>query len=410
MVESYRATALTPMRVARLSGYIDWASQPSIFKHYPAFLFRYPFGSNAALRTVELARAVTSRTSVGGRPYCRLNTPSAGNLHPVELYVQVRGVKGVLSGIYHVDADAEALVLLREIEGDGIEPEVGLSERFEGMIFVVSAVPFRSEWKYGGRALRYCYLDAGHQIGAVGAAATLLGQDATILSDFDADCLNAVMGFSDEELSCAVIAVGKRGSRAAQRMKAPLMRVQPTDYCETEGELCRLMGKEGVYGGGLEAGGTPVDEATIRERRSARHFSGSAMAKGAFEHFMHLFGNAPQPLHCFTVVLRSGTAEPGIYADGKIVRGGAYADEISALLVGQHFVRDAAAVTVITSDCFGPDALMAAGVFAHRLYLDAQERGAGFSGIGAFYDKKLQDFLSTKAFILYVCAVGVERK
>ena len=55
----------------------------------------------------------------------RLNVPSAGNLHPVELYVQIRGIKGIISGIYHIDALEERLVLLREIERDGLETYVG---------------------------------------------------------------------------------------------------------------------------------------------------------------------------------------------------------------------------------------------------------------------------------------------
>ncbi|MBU1643235.1 hypothetical protein KKE54_07725 [bacterium] len=82
MPELYQKTALTPMRAARLSGYIDWASQPSLFKHYPGFLFRYPFGTNPAFRTVELARAITSRAIVGGEtlfssqyPFCRQSAP-----------------------------------------------------------------------------------------------------------------------------------------------------------------------------------------------------------------------------------------------------------------------------------------------------------------------------------------------
>jgi SagB-type dehydrogenase family enzyme len=410
MPDLYQKTALTPMRAARLSGYIDWASQPSLFKHYPKFLFRYPFGTNPALRTVELARAITSRAIVGGKPYFRLNTPSAGNLHPIELYVQIRGVKGVLSGIYHVDAGEEALVLIREIERDGIEHELGMEERFEGMLFIVSCVPFRSEWKYGGRAVRYCYLDAGHQIGAVAAAAVAGGQDATILSGFDANCLNAKMGFSQQEFSCAVLAAGKAGERAVQEMRGSLMQVAPTDYCDTKGEIPRQIAEQGLFKGALMSGASDIDAQVIAARRSARHFSGASLPKGPFEHFMHLLGDAPEPLVCYSVVLRSETAAPGIYAGGVLVREGLCDEEISALLVDQRFVKEAAVVAVMTSRSFGSDALMAAGAFGHRLHLEAESRGAGFTGIGAFYDHKLQRFLGTEDYILYVCAVGVEKK
>jgi hypothetical protein len=53
---------------------------------------------------------------------------------------------------------------------------------------------------------------------------------------------------------------------------------------------------------------------------------------------------------------------------------------------------------------------MSAGLFAQQLYLDATSRGVGFTGIGAFYDRKLQRFLETEMPIIYVGALGVERK
>ncbi len=113
MHEWYERTALTPMRVARATGYIDWSMQPSLFKHYPEGLFSYDLNEHDALKVIALSRCVTSEHTVGGKPYVRLNTPSAGNLHPLELYVQIRGTQGIISGIYHVDAGRQKLVLIR---------------------------------------------------------------------------------------------------------------------------------------------------------------------------------------------------------------------------------------------------------------------------------------------------------
>lgn len=88
MNEVYEESSLTPLRVAKLSGYRDSSSQPSMFKHYPDFLFRYKYEENPLLQIAELCRIVTSRFKSANQPYLQLNTPSAGNLHPVELYVQ----------------------------------------------------------------------------------------------------------------------------------------------------------------------------------------------------------------------------------------------------------------------------------------------------------------------------------
>ena len=409
MHEVYEKTSLTPMRAARLTGYIDWASQPSRFKRYPEFLFRYPFASVSALRIAELSRIITSRSMIAGKPYVRLSPPSAGNLHPVELYVQIRGIKGVLSGIYHVNAEEEALVLIREIERDGIEPEVGVSERFDGMLFVLSCVPYRAEWNDGERAVRYCFLDAGHQIGAVQAAAAVLGQDATYLSDFDPARLDTVMGFGAQEFSCAVLSLGNPGTKTAEPISQPLMQVAPTDYCESRGyvplHVARSREKADAF---ALAPMQDVTETTILERRSARKFGGAPLPATAFEYFMHWLGRPPEPLQCHTVVLNAEGVPPGVYTASGLTRPGEFAETMARLLVDQNFVKAAAMVIVFSAETFDPGALMAAGAFAQKIALDAEQRNLGFTGIGAFYDAKLQRFLPTEHYILYVCAIGTK--
>lgn len=410
MDDSYADTALTPMRVARLSGYIDWAAQPSLFKHYPAFLFRYPYGSQSMLKRVERSRFISSRSTIGAKPYYQLNIPSAGNLHPTELYVQIRGVKGVLSGIYHVDALHEELVLIREVEHDGLEQSLGLERKFSGMLFVISCVPFRSEWKYGERALRYCYMDAGHQAGALCASAAIEGQSATILSGFEAERLNRTMGFAKEEFAAAVIAVGERTEKPVAEMRSDLMQVAPTDYCESRGEIPLKMAGEPVFDASFAVKTVKVDEAVLNRRRSARHFTPEPMPNALFEHFMHSVMQAPEPLATYAVVLQSSSVDKGLYNREGLIKAGDFAASASALLVDQRFVSDAAIIVVMTSKTYGSGELMAAGAFAQTLYLDATDKGAGFTGIGAFYDKKLQAFLGTNDPIIYVGALGTERK
>ncbi len=409
MADLYGDTSLTPMRVARSSGYIDWASQPALFKHYPEFLYRYPFGSDSALKQAELSRFISRRSIVGGKPYYQLNTPAAGNLHPIELYVQIRGIKGVLSGIYHVDAQQEALVLIREIERDGLEAALGLQNRFNGMLYLVSCVPFRSEWKYGDRAFRYCYMDAGHQVGAVCAAAALEGQNATILSDFDVDALNRSMGFGTEEFTCAVLAVGEESERPVEPLKSALMQVAPTDYCENRGALPAQIAAQKTFYSSCKPDLRKVDETAIGTRHSARHFEPQPMAGSQFEYFMHRVTNAPAPLRSFVIVLQSDGVEQGVYSEGRLRKAGDFAETSAALLVDQRFVKDAAMIVVMTAENFGPGELMCAGVFAQSLYLETAAEQLGFTGIGAFYDRKLQQFLETQDPVIYVGALGVER-
>jgi SagB-type dehydrogenase family enzyme len=405
MHEWYERTALTPMRVARASGYIDWGMQPASFKRYPDGLFSYDISEHEALKPIALARCVTSRQQVGGRPYLRLNVPSAGNLHPIELYVQIRGIRGIVSGIYHVDANREKLVLIREVGGDGLEHTLGLKGRLKGMLFLLSGVPFRSLWKYGERSSRYCLLDAGHQLGALQAAAAACGQELTILSDFDASCLDALMGFDGQEQSLLAACIGSVGERPCDPMPRPLMQVQPTDYCD--GAPDRLP----VPGAGMPEARTPykgIDllETVIKTRRSSRAFAPEAILPDAMEQLMQMVSQPPQPLVCHSVVLRGEAPEPGLYEGGRLVRRGHFVNAATALLVDQAFVSTSSLVLVITAPIFSAKTLAAAGMFAHTLQLHSCARRLGFSPIGAFYDRKLQHFLQTDNYILYALVIG----
>lgn len=409
MQKLYSDTSLTPMRVARLSGYIDWASQPSLFKHYPDFLFRYMYGGIDALKIAELSRCVTSCSHIGGKLYCRLNTPSAGNLHPLELYVQIRGIKGVISGIYHVDAKEECLVLIREADGNGIEPFVGLSTRFKGMLFIVSIVPFRSEWKYGERAVRYCYMDAGHQAGAILASAHVLGQKATILSDIDALSLNEHMGFGTQEFSCMAISVGEETDKSVEPFKSPLMQVAPTEYCESINTFSKHLEHYKYTVSYPPIQSFTENSSTIYNRRSVRLFADRMLKSEISDYFLQRISQVLLPLSASVIILKNGAKDPGIYKEGKRQKYGEYADTVSHLLVDQSFVKNAAMVIVFTAKNFTAHSMICAGAFAHMLHLEAVDHGIGFTGIGAFYDEKLQLFLETQDPIVYVCALGEER-
>ena len=405
MLEVYDATALTPLKVARSSGYIDWASQPTLFKRYPDFLYRCSADGHPELLQAVRARRITSEKAVGNKPYYQLSIPSAGNLHPLELYVQIRGVKGVLSGIYHVDPLKEELVLLREC-GGGLEPLVGLEHRFDGLLYILSVVPFRSEWKYGERAWRYCYMDAGHQLGALCAA-----QEAPVrlLPDIDRVELNRFMGFDGQEFVCAAVAAGSESDKPAALLKTPLMRVAPTDYCESVGVVPDWIARSQTAHFALERMRTDAGESVQQQRRSARTFADTAMPTAAFEHIMHTLQRIPEGLTAHAVVLRSEHAEPGLYGGSALLRAGAFADTLVALLVDQRFVGGAEIIMVLSAETYDADRQMAAAAFAHMLSLDAAERGAGYSAIGAFYDKKMQNFLGTSDAILYVGVFGMER-
>jgi len=407
MRELYESTSLSEIKVAQKTGFLDWNMQPSIFKYYPSSLFSYSLSTTPQLRLLYLTRCVTSEFMVAGKPYKRLSTPSAGNLHPLEIYVQIRGVKGILSGIYHLDSNDDKLVLIRDIEGDGLELTLGLSGRFKGMIIMCSLVPFRSIWKYDDRAIRYCYLDLGHQIASLQAAAVSEKQKLTFLSDIDRLGLSKKMGMDEQEQIVSVALCGEEGLKPAKQLCSDIMRVQPTDYYEHHQiHESILSNAEDIRVPDLLLHDILSLDSHILSRRSAREFILKSMTQEDLERIMHIVLQLPQTISCHMVLMRSEETKPGLYQGTCIKREGVFVNEIVALLLHQQFIYNASAVLVFSSSDFNAIMLTQAGVFAHSISIQTQCMGLGSSGVGAFYDKKLQEFIGTQEAILYTMAIG----
>ena len=92
--------------------------------------------------------------------------PSGGARYPLETYLAISRVHGVAAGIYRYLPNDHQLVLVREdaqISGKLMAacygtPSVGGA----AVVFIWSAVPYRTEWKYTYLAHRMIAMEAGH--------------------------------------------------------------------------------------------------------------------------------------------------------------------------------------------------------------------------------------------------------
>ncbi len=403
----YEATCLTPETVSNESGFISWEEQPSLFKRYPAFLKRMDCSGQPVLRALHAARSVTDVQDFDGTPYYRLSTPSAGNLHPLELYVQLRGIKGVASGIYHLDAAHDELVLIEEV-GAGLEPMLGYAHRFEGALILFSFVPYRSEWKYGARAWRYCYMDAGHQLSALLCALKHEGLETAPTPEFDAQALQRFMGFGHQEFAALSLAVGRETDRRARSAKRPIMQVAPTDYCRSDGRVPDWLAACPTLRFDPYRFAIDIPHDRQLSRRSARQFSAKALEAGVFEQFLQWQGDScPEGINAHMVVL-DADERSGIWSKGTLVRSGRFGESVSALLVGQRFVAEGAVVLILTTTEYSETLQLQSAAFSQRLALQMAGLGVGYTAIGAFYDHELQTFLTTSDAILHVGVFGME--
>ena len=170
-------------------GQLDWDAQPAPFRHFAgaetltlplaADTFERPFAALGEAPAVpvaptldslgvllELGLGISAWKSWGPSRWALRCNPSSGNLHPVEGYVLSGNLPGVPDGLHHYDPQAHQLETRAALPGEGGAP---------WLVLGLSSVMWREAWKYGERAFRYCQLDVGHAVAALGYAAALLG-------------------------------------------------------------------------------------------------------------------------------------------------------------------------------------------------------------------------------------------
>ncbi|HET8894208.1 MAG TPA: SagB/ThcOx family dehydrogenase [Gaiellaceae bacterium] len=123
--------------------------------------------------------------------------PSGGALYPLEVYVAARRVTGLPRGILHLDPERRVLEILVEgdlaDELDAAMPAPEVLADASAVIFV-TAVFWRTRFKYGLRGYRFALLEAGHVMQNVLLAATALGVTAFPLGGFYDAAVEELLG------------------------------------------------------------------------------------------------------------------------------------------------------------------------------------------------------------------------
>ena len=422
--EYHERTKHSWLSVRRNPHRLDWENQPSPFKIYPDSLPRTKLSKAFDAHTfLYHIGGITAKKNYPGVEYHLRTNPSAGALYPNELYFQVRGVEGFDDGIYHFEVATSSAVRLCPLgDSEGLEPLLGLKCPMKGLLFLVSAVWYRSAWKYCDRAYRYCLLDAGHLLGSIEAGAYLYGHAWRVAYDIDLDGLNRFFRFGSEEffLSGAICAVPK-GEGPVKLPDVDLPAADPVGVpYESNGVILQAYTETKVLQGckkqprfaSLNFHKAAWEEAILK-RRSIREFSRRPIAKGEFEALMDFVhqpipGDCDEPVRLYAVVHRVEGMSPGLYDErGRLLRSGDFAAKAGYLCLEQKLGSDSAVTFFLTSGGCNYRALyQKAGHLGHRIYLAAIYLGLGCSGIGAYYDDEVREFLGIEEMVLYAVAVG----
>jgi hypothetical protein len=446
---------------------LDPSNRPAPFKRYPdrqpeplphdldstgadavGVLSGHWSTSAAALDATVLARLLyfsagvtrTSTTPDGSRTYFRA-AMSAGNLHPVEIYVVSGGIPGVPAGVHHFSPLGLGLTPLRELP-----PGAPLT-------LVLTGIPWRTGWKYGERGFRHLYWDAGTLLANLLAMAEAHGLDARVHVGFADDDVAALVGIDGvTEVPLAVVTL----EAGAPRLDAPepiAPRVAAFSPRPIEFPVVTAVQAAGSFPDAATVTRWQTTAASLRPRPAStavtaptgappgtiedvilRRGSTRIMQRVAAREELLTWGMAvatrPVPsdfvaadatlLDHFLNVHAIAGVEPGAYrARAGQLEGGHAGDLRTAsrrLCLDQPLGGDSSYTAFHSSDldevlgALGARgyraALLEAGVASGRLSLAAFALGDGATGL-TFFDEAVRQFFGTTSSCMLVTSVGV---
>ena len=407
---------------------VDWNNPPNRFKNYPDSYKRIALdSSNENYNFLYLISGITAKKTYPGIEYYLRVNPSAGALYPNEVYFQVRNVDGFEDGIYHLEVVTSSAVKLQKIElNQGVETLLGLDFSVDGFIFFISSLYFRSSWKYKNRAFRYCLLDAGHLLGSMEASSYLFDKEFEILYDFPKQKLNDFFCFDEKEFFTAVCLVGTKKDDKKESFSLTLSTLDGSSY--EEGKISFFVKNELIekaYEDTLEIKNKKSEtkkalfnfqkqrfKDVIFKRRSIREFTKQSISKVQFEAILNVL-NQPITNDCdeevdiFYTINRVEGLQIGLYKNGLLLKNGDFSSKAGYLCLEQELGKDSAVTFFLTTKSKNyQEAYQKAGIIGHRLYLASNYLDIGCSGIGAYYDDEVCEFLQEQTMVLYALAIG----
>ncbi len=346
-------------------------------------------------------------TPAGYRYALRVN-PSSGNLHPTEFHIACP------NGLYHYRVSSH--MLEQRAAGD-----------YGPLRVLLTSIAWREAWKYQSRAYRYCLHDIGHAWQALALAAHAIGCETIALGNFDEHfelagdewpmLLIEILGGPEfptaanrewfggapnelspsvirypliEQIQCATETLSGNPKRTANR-SATVSERSP-DQC-TYGEIARRRRSALDFRGGAES-------ITLHQLHTLLDLATRPLAAGFAE---------ARYIELYLYIHRVGDLAPGVYKywpDEKrleLLKSGDQRVMAAALSLGQDLAGNSCVTFSMIGDLDRAVQIhgergyryvhFEAGAIGQRLYLAAEALGFQSTGIGAFFDDNVHDYL-----------------
>ena len=476
--------------------YLDWQNQPSVFKDYPG-ITPLSMPSNLSLPEeklsdllkleqvddkgkemdmealsliLRLAHTLTAKAGSAGGDYYFRSVASAGALYPTELYIASHSVRGLNDGLYHFAIHRHCLYPIRtqDVSSHVVRFSQTPDNRVPHLTFFLTAIFFRSAWKYRARSYRYHLLDTGHLVENLVLALRALGRPAHLSYEFDDGSVNHLLGLDEtKEVCLAVVHVPGHNTMVDAPMEevaelpeemrsASQVATKEMDYPavrEFHQVSASLMPEAGLESEMPQALGVVFERWTMAplpstwpeimnysealyKRRSRRNFVKEPLSEGHVGALLDSIcaedsaisaGGAEYPRSLaigFLAGKNMEDMEPGFYlldtkkASVGLVASGDFMESMARICLDQEWLANAAAHFLFLTNLDLMDrtwgargyryAMLSAGRMGQRLYMAASAMGMGCCGIGALYDGEAAELLGLNeaSRLLYLVAVG----
>jgi len=439
---------------------------PSFFKTYPTLPF-YQLPKTPELPSCSLGDVLTGATTLASNElnlsllsiffaltygitatdrtgiYSFRAVPSAGALYPCEVYAWLGGFRDLPHGLYHYNVARHGLEQIATVDSN--------DAFFEAWI---TAIPYRSAWKYRDRAFRYVLLDSGHIFEQALVSAKVSG----ITNKFKEANWTGTYGCRSETAICQRLAVDPHHERPVACVAfAPLSETAKIDYLTDKKELLSASAPANGADYGpviLNAINGTIGEVTIPitpdiseklpsllfqnnavqvilNRRSRRNFIKGSISADYFESYPKAFSRALpiKGLTVYFVVERVDNYDEGVYElwfDGtrpnlKLTGKGMFMSQLADACLHQMWVSHASFAIVVLLNTeelektYGNAGyrvgMLCVGRIGQLCYLLSEALGLGCCGVGAFYDYEVTRVIGLHSGMsAYVLAVGPVKK
>ncbi len=148
-------------------------------------------------------------------PSVMRTVPSGGACHPFESYLLVNRIDGLGPGIYRYLSWEHKLLFLNggtELEEKAAATLPAMFHR-SAVVFIWTAIPYRSEWRYTIVAPKMIAQESGHICQNLYLACEAIGAGTCAVGAYDQKCMDDLIGVDGEdEFTIYVAPVGKRKS------------------------------------------------------------------------------------------------------------------------------------------------------------------------------------------------------